>query len=361
LNPDDAAPSREARKAKLPNSAQSPVASNHTDNVAAAPIALHATVVNEGGADEEAAEEEIMTRPEQLFHGNIQGTAESDNIDEADKTQMCLKKKWRVVVVVILGLTAIIMGVVLGPHQFDDANAPSILAPPNVSSSPSTDLIVYKIPSPTVCSNISKGQTLESQSEMDTESFILSMEASVKGDLEPAQWLSELQDIMQEKMMPLVAGCPDIERRNLRSDTNLISVRKMNENFAYVIGNAQIDTSYETARFAVGEIEMRYTIEIIVIITLEYSNQDSDLLLNHIYNVYRSKEALAEFLQVEQTITKLKFESVKIYTPSQSPSHGPTKMHSLTPTATPTKSSRPTFNGETYSPTKAPSMNPSQK
>jgi hypothetical protein len=74
---------------------------------------------------------------------------------------------------------------------------------------------------------------------------------------------------------------------------------------------------------------------------------DSTAISNHIEGVFNSKDPLPIFLEMD-LFANLDVTDVDVYIPTS------------TPSTTPTMSLHPTFNGQTFPPTKRPSMTPSQ-
>jgi hypothetical protein len=232
---------------------------------------------------------------------------------------------------------------------------------PVTTISPSSDLIMYEPPSPGTCKSISLGKSVEGQSEMITKCFIVSLEASLRSELDVSLWLSDLKLIMQEKLMPLIVGCPDEERRflRLRSSDKTMFNRKLAAFDEFVLGNAQIDMNYEIANTCSNGKASCHSFDMKLDISSKDTVEDSsELLPEHITDVMRRKFPLSEYLQVDQIIETLGIRNVEAYIPSEAPSFEPTGTPYLTPTVRSTISASPTLNGQTFPPTEKPSPLP---
>jgi hypothetical protein len=275
------------------------------------------------------------------------------------------RRKKRCIILVVLCLAAI-AGVAtyfatsqgddpeLAKNTFDTVTkAPSA---PVATWSPSSDLILYEPPSLGTCKSISQGKPVEGQSEMITESFIVSFEASLTSDLDVSQWLPDLKLIMQEKLMPLLVGCPDKERRLLRYSAKAFAFRTLEDFDESILGNAQIDKDYGKANTCSGGKAscQRFDLKI-DISSKDTVENSSELISKHIDDVFNMKSSLSEYFQVDQTIETLEVRSVESYKPTVAPSLGLTPS---TPSDYP--STRPSSTGtvKTEDPTFAPMSSP---
>jgi hypothetical protein len=351
-------------------SSNSKPASN--SNIGSEGFVAQAITIDDAGnnkADFESRLAEETQRLQQDLDTQLQRQQEESQQKEklADERKIQSRKK-RCIILVVLALAAIAgVAAYFATGQGDDtgtgtkdtvADAPLV---PVETASPSSDLISYKPPSPVTCKLISQGNTVESQSEMISESFIISLEASLRSEIDDSMWLPDLKIIMQEKLMPLIVGCPDEERRLLRSSNKAVAYRSLEDFDKSILGNAQIDMDYGEANICSDGKALCQRFDLKIDISAKGTVENfSELIRKHIDDALRGTFPMSKYLQVDQTIKTLGVRGVDFYIPSKAPSLGPTVSPSLAPTATPTISVSPTFNGQTFPPTRKPSMAPSK-
>jgi hypothetical protein len=322
------------------------------------PLSIQAFEVNNGNAvnSNHRVSMEKIPRAQQLEQAEREMQKPQDR-DENESQRS--KRKLRVILSFFFCFIAIVAGVV---YFITDKTTTTTESPQTVigispsmlpvSNSPSKDLSFYDPPSPDTCSIIAEGQNTMDQSDMIAESFIVSLEGTLIFEVGPDIWesaLKELKQKIQQRMMPAIAGCPEdrFDGRNLRRKGRVdlaMEPRHLDVTELLIrIANALVETRYNWLEAC---SDAAICIDIMVIV---YSEDviDPTVMSNHIEGVFNSKDSLPIFLELD-LFANLDVTDVDTYIPTS------------TPSTTPTMSLHPTFNGQTFPPTKRPSMTPSQ-
>jgi hypothetical protein len=297
-----------------------------------------------------------MQQLDERHQRELREERETNRQERQEGVQIALKRKRlkKIIAGVLLAIATIIIVVVFAvlPTQAADSNdetqgltvSPSTPAPTNLFE-----------PSQDFCQAVANGDSVEGQSEMFTESFIVSLEATLQTDRSPGisdEVLLDLKEKVQERLMTILVGCPDLfDRRNLRSKLVFtIDLRRYLQEALPKLRNAQVDLQYDkTESCNRGKVCIDIKVHV-----FSYQYIDSAVTAERIETTFIDKNPLETNLKQIESFSSLILKNVDT---SQSPTESP----SLTPTTTPTISFRPTFNGETRPPTKEPSAMPSHE
>jgi hypothetical protein len=291
--------------------------------------------------------EQAMDRAASLTQQTPKGTKEDDS-DHDDEEKGNPRRRMICCTVFALLLVAAIAGPLY--KYWDDITGKAsdttiaLTEPPTEIPEPTafpTELVLlYNPPTDAQCFAISRGNDIVGQGDLDITSFDIEIDVAVSNDnLEFESLVATLEERMQERIAPSLAGCPTDSRRL----TGLRGIRILNDK-RYVIRNAKVNAEPDTGRTCNVQ---EPCFSVLTRLTLFLAGpEDTSVLTNRIDDSF-NQELTLENLGLSDPFRGLTFVGATASSPTSSPTNAPTTnaptiAPSVMPSPNPSASSSPT-------------------
>jgi hypothetical protein len=251
----------------------------------------------------------------------------------------------------------------------DDTESPStaIRITPTPTEPPSLTLL-YDPPTPEECVAIASGEDLDGQDTLTIRNFQVFLESvfdsEINSEINNELVALELQENMQQLLMPEIAGCSDetSNRRKMRGSTN--DNRKLGAG-AFVVANGLVSVRLADTSCVVVSLETP-CLHAIASIDLYLKGPQRILdLINIFISVFGlgREDSLVQKLNLLQPYKEIIITSIDSGDPTPAPSSAPTERPSVSPTLTPTKisSENPTRAPVTFPTNEEPTKDPTKE
>ena len=265
----------------------------------------------------------------------------------------CTKKSVMIILIVVAAFAIGIGGYFGSGGSTPASDVDPTLAPSSVKS-------LYPSPSKSDCEAVAIGEEVEGQDEMDDQTLKVEFELITEENADVEAYLSNLEDDIQEKLMPLLVGCDKQERRLIDAG-HMRGSRKLDSLPQNIIANGiVVELRAEPCNNGSNSQAACYTVTVIVKFFLQGDVEEIERLLEeHLEETFGNLELLQTIEQGE--VFKLTFESVTSETGNPNPTLPPTQSPV---TASPTENGatrNPTNSPTTKEPTTSPTLNPTRQ
>lgn len=200
---------------------------------------------------------------------------------------------------------------------------------PLPTASPTDVILLYDPPTDAQCFAISRGNDVVGQNDMDPTSFNIDIDVAITNDnLDLESLVDTLNERMQERLAPALAGCAATDSlRRLEDATPLRGVRVLNER-RFVIRNAKFNSELDNGR----ECSLQQPcFAVLSRLTLFLAGpEDSAVLTNRIIELF-NQDLTLENLRLSEPFRGIRFVGVRATEPTNSPTISPSVMPSLNP------------------------------
>lgn len=293
--------------------------------------------------------EQAMVRASSLTQQNPKGTKEDCDtdtvVDEEEKGNP--RRRMICCIVFTLILVAAIAGPLLSKYWDDitgkegaPTEAPTEI--PEPTAFPTELVLLYDPLTDAQCFAISSGNDIVGQGDLDSTSFDIEIDVALSNDnLDFESLVATLEERMQERIAPSLAGCPADSRRL----TGLGGIRILNDK-RYVIRNAKVNAELDTG-LTCNVQEPCFSV--LTRLTLFLAGpEDTSVLTNRINDLF-NQDLTLENLGLTDPFRGLTFVGATASSPTNTPTFAPSVMPSPNPSA----SSSPTVEPSSAPTTKA--------
>jgi hypothetical protein len=321
-----------------------------------------------GRSGQESQPEQAMARASGVTHQIPEGTKEEDGSDKDDVVDEEEEGNPRRRMICCFVFTVILLAAIAGPllyKYWDDltgkksATAVPLVAPteaptviPEPTASPTELVLLYDPPTDAQCFAIARGNDIVGQADLDNTSFDIEIDVAVSNDnLDYEALVATLEERMQERIAPSLAGCPEESRRLTGLQLQLRGIRILNEK-RYVIRNAKVNAQLDTGRTCNVQ---EPCFSVFTRLTLFLAGpEDTSVLTSRINDLF-NQDLTLEKMGLSDSFRGLTFVGVT----ATSPTNAPTLAPSMMPSPNPSASSSPTVVAS-FAPTAAPTTTGTQ-
>ncbi|KAL3941300.1 MAG: hypothetical protein SGBAC_004323 [Bacillariaceae sp.] len=224
------------------------------------------------------------------------------------------------------------------------------------TSTPSL-VFVYDPPDADQCDLISQGLAVEGREDMIEHSFALVLNGTLSKDAGMESLKAALTDSIQSNVMPKLTGC-DVsnQRRGLRNGPQQMERRRMNDPYAYIVGNVVI-VDITSLRDSVEDLS---SFQVNIILYTQGEEVITINLIGRISDAFNDDDSFVVQLQTDDFFDDIELVGVQTLDPTSAPTNVVSSVPNSVPTSTPTviASQSPTFAPLSLPTTDAPTKNP---
>jgi outer membrane biosynthesis protein TonB len=348
-------------------------------------VELQATLVEEEGEDRKLKrlvemERRLKQQMQDLHQHQTQPQTQDlnaaivGNADSPSPAEEGNRSKKRGIIVGVIVLVLAIGGGIAGfffsqkdsndetPLASNPTDAPTVPGNPTVppimsmlTDMPTADLS-YDPPSRAECRVMEQGGTLDVGQNVIIKDFVVQLDVMISVQTSESLWLDELKQRLQEKVVPDLVGCFDVQR-NLgeRDESSLPQVdRKLNEGSRYVVKFGLVEAVLGRSCTEPSSLCKRVDVSLTLFLKGDENNLFFYGLISNSFGA-TSDDSLVQILDLRTPISSIGVEGVSTGALTEAPTPLPTSELTKNPTPAPTKT--PTL-APTKNPTKSPTHAP---